>query len=176
MFQQYSPALKQFCLAYLSPWLPNLSLSLFEATATEHEKASVCMHFENVYAHIEYLYETGIVGTCMQYCYVHTYIHVHEQSHVYEHFSDIERKKGVYMYMHMYTYSMTTLFPLSCVLQLIRLIDMLVALTISEDTIYPLIQSCVWAKIGGEPRLLKRVLDSFIRVSGEGRREKGGGG
>ena len=52
---------------------------------------------------------------------------------------------------------------------------MLVALTISEDTIYPLIQSCVWAKIGGEPRLLKRVLDSFIRVSGEGRREKGGG-
>ena len=64
VFQQYSPALKQFCLAYLSPWLPNLSLSLFEATATEHEKASVCMHFENVYAHIEYLHETGIVGTC----------------------------------------------------------------------------------------------------------------
>ena len=53
---------------------------------------------------------------------------------------------------------------------------MLVALTISEDTIYPLIQSCVWAKIGGEPRLLKRVLDSFIRVSGEGRREKEGEG
>ena len=41
---------------------------------------------------------------------------------------------------------------------------MLVALTISEDAIYPLIQSNVWAKIGGEPKLLKRVLDSFIRV------------
>lgn len=37
-FQQYSPALKQFCLAYMSPWLPNLSLSLFETTATDHEK------------------------------------------------------------------------------------------------------------------------------------------
>ena len=46
-----------------------------------------------------------------------------------------------------------------------RLVDMLVALSISEDSIYPLIQSFVWAKIGGEPRLLKRVLDSFIRVS-----------
>ena len=45
-----------------------------------------------------------------------------------------------------------------------RLVDMLVALSISEDAIYPLIQSQVWAKIGGEPRLLKRVLDSFIRV------------
>lgn len=40
-FQQYSPALKQFCLAYLSPWMPNLSLSLFEATATEHEKVGI---------------------------------------------------------------------------------------------------------------------------------------
>ena len=39
-FQQYSPALKQFCLAYMSPWLPNLSLSLFEATATDHEKVT----------------------------------------------------------------------------------------------------------------------------------------
>ena len=46
-----------------------------------------------------------------------------------------------------------------------RLVDMLVALSISEDAIYPLIQSFVWDKIGGEPRLLKRVLDSFIRVS-----------
>ena len=46
-----------------------------------------------------------------------------------------------------------------------RLVDMLVALSVSEDAIYPLIQSCVWAKIGGDPRLLKRVLDSFIRVS-----------
>ncbi|CAI8022725.1 Neurofibromin [Geodia barretti] len=85
-FQQYTPALKQFCLAYMSPWLPNLSLSLFEATATDHEK-------------------------------------------------------------------------------LMRLVDMLVALSISEDAIYPLIQSFVWDKIGGEPRLLKRVLDSFIRMS-----------
>lgn len=40
-FQRYSPALKQFCLAYLSPWLPNLSLTLFEATATEQEKVSL---------------------------------------------------------------------------------------------------------------------------------------
>lgn len=52
-----------------------------------------------------------------------------------------------------------------CVWQLMRLIDMLVALSISEDAIYPLIQSCIWAKIGGERKLLKRVLDSFIRVS-----------
>ena len=37
-FHKFSPALKQFCLAYMSPWLPNLSLSLFEATATDHEK------------------------------------------------------------------------------------------------------------------------------------------
>ena len=50
------------------------------------------------------------------------------------------------------------------IVQLMRLVDMLVALSISEDAIYPLIQSKVWAKIGGEPRLLKRVLDSFIRV------------
>ena len=42
-FQQYSPALKQFCLAYMSPWLPNLSLSLFEATATDHEKVCCCV-------------------------------------------------------------------------------------------------------------------------------------
>ena len=49
-------------------------------------------------------------------------------------------------------------------LQLIRLVDMLVALTISEDAIYPLIQSYVWEKIGAEPKVLKRVLDSFIRV------------
>ena len=41
---------------------------------------------------------------------------------------------------------------------------MLVALTISEDAIYPLIQSYVWAKIGAEPKVLKGVLDSFIRV------------
>ena len=41
---------------------------------------------------------------------------------------------------------------------------MLVALTISEEAMYPLIQSFVWAKIGAEPRLLKRVLDGFIRV------------
>ena len=48
-----------------------------------------------------------------------------------------------------------------------RLVDMLVALSISEDAIYPLIQSSVWAKIGGESKLLKRVLDSFIRVCQE---------
>lgn len=40
-FQQYSPALKQFCVAYISPWLPNLSLTLFEATATEQEKVNI---------------------------------------------------------------------------------------------------------------------------------------
>ena len=40
-FQQYSSALKQFCLAYLSPWLGNLSHTLCEATATEQEKVSL---------------------------------------------------------------------------------------------------------------------------------------
>ena len=44
-FQQYTPALKQFCLAYMSPWLPNLSLSLFEATATDHEKVNCVLSF-----------------------------------------------------------------------------------------------------------------------------------
>ena len=39
-FQKYSQALKQFCLDYMSPWLPNLSLSLFEATAADHEKVT----------------------------------------------------------------------------------------------------------------------------------------
>ena len=54
---------------------------------------------------------------------------------------------------------------------MIRLVDMLVALTISEDAIYPLIQSYVWAKIGAEPKVLKRVLDSFIRVRLSSREE-----
>ena len=45
---------------------------------------------------------------------------------------------------------------------------------------YPLIQTHVWAKIGGEHGLLKMVLDSFIKVcvcvcreGGEGGREVG---
>ena len=49
--------------------------------------------------------------------------------------------------------------------KVIRIIDLLVALTISEEGMYPLIQTHVWAKIGGEPDLLRRVLDRFIRVS-----------
>ena len=49
---------------------------------------------------------------------------------------------------------------------------------------YPLIQTHVWAKIGGEHGLLKMVLDSFIKVCvcvwvgdvvGYRRREMGGG-
>ena len=60
-FQQYTPALKQFCLAYLSPWLPNLSLSLFEATATEQEKVNY------TYAQYSALH--------MYYCISHTYMY-----------------------------------------------------------------------------------------------------
>ena len=44
-----------------------------------------------------------------------------------------------------------------CVLQLMKLIDLLVSLTVSEDEIYPLIQSRVWSKIGHETDLLKKV-------------------
>lgn len=41
---------------------------------------------------------------------------------------------------------------------------------------YPLIQTHVWAKIGGEHGLLKMVLDSFIKVCVcVGRGEKVGG-
>lgn len=53
---------------------------------------------------------------------------------------------------------------------------MLVALTVSEEAIYPLIQSCVWARIGGERKLLKRVLDSFIRVWRDVKEGEGGEG
>ena len=38
-FQQYSPALKQLCLAYMSPWLPNLSKFVARTEGvTEQEK------------------------------------------------------------------------------------------------------------------------------------------
>ena len=48
--------------------------------------------------------------------------------------------------------------------QVTKLIDLLVALTISEEQMYPLIQTHVWAKIGREKDLLRRVLGSFIRM------------
>lgn len=38
-----------------------------------------------------------------------------------------------------------------------KLIDLLVALTVSEDQMYPLIQAYVWTKIGKEVHLLKKV-------------------
>lgn len=38
-----------------------------------------------------------------------------------------------------------------------KLIDLLVALTVSEDKMYPLIQAYVWKKIGKEEHLLKQV-------------------
>lgn len=53
---------------------------------------------------------------------------------------------------------------LSFVHQVTKLIDLLVALTISEEEMYPLIQAHVWAKIGREKDLLRRVLASFIRM------------
>ena len=39
-----------------------------------------------------------------------------------------------------------------------KLIDLLVALTVSEDKMYPLIQAYIWKKIGKEVNLLKQVL------------------
>ena len=45
-----------------------------------------------------------------------------------------------------------------------KLIDLLVALTVSEKEMYPLIQTHVWTNIGGEPELLKKVLTSFIKM------------
>ena len=40
-FQSYSPTLKQHCLAYLSPWLPNLSrFAIRGDTPLEQEKVS----------------------------------------------------------------------------------------------------------------------------------------
>ena len=62
-FQQYSPALKQFCLAYLSPWLPNLSLSLCEATATEHEK--VTLWYKCVFTTCTCVLCTGTMHVCV---------------------------------------------------------------------------------------------------------------
>lgn len=47
-----------------------------------------------------------------------------------------------------------------CVLQLVKLmklIDLLVALTVSEEEMYPLIQAYVWTKIGKDMQLLKKV-------------------
>jgi 3-oxoacyl-[acyl-carrier-protein] synthase III len=38
-----------------------------------------------------------------------------------------------------------------------KLIDLLVALTVSEDKMYPLIQAYVWTKIGKDVHLLKKV-------------------
>lgn len=38
-----------------------------------------------------------------------------------------------------------------------KLIDLLVALTVSEKEMYPLIQAYVWTKIGKEVQLLKKV-------------------
>lgn len=43
-----------------------------------------------------------------------------------------------------------------------KLIDLLVALTVSEEKMYPLIQAYVWTKIGREPRLLKKVQYIYI--------------
>ena len=41
-FQQHSPALKQLCLAYMSPWLPNLSrFSARSESPTEVEKVLI---------------------------------------------------------------------------------------------------------------------------------------
>ena len=47
-----------------------------------------------------------------------------------------------------------------------KLIDLLVALTVSEDKMYPLIQAYVWTKIGKEVHLLKRVSSWSLRVAG----------
>ena len=38
-----------------------------------------------------------------------------------------------------------------------KLIDLLVALTVSEMEMYPLIQAYIWTKIGKEFHLLKKV-------------------
>ena len=38
-----------------------------------------------------------------------------------------------------------------------KLIDLLVALTVSEEEMYPLIQTYIWTKVGKEPLLLKKV-------------------
>jgi len=49
-------------------------------------------------------------------------------------------------------------------LQLMKLIDLLVSLTVSEEEIYPLIQSQVWSKIGHEADLLKKVRQANGRL------------
>lgn len=80
-FQQYTPALKQFCLAYLSPWLSNLSLSLFEATATEQEKVN---HAYAQYSalHIYYcISHTYTQSTCMYVVWASRRMYAFLQSH-----------------------------------------------------------------------------------------------
>ena len=41
--------------------------------------------------------------------------------------------------------------------KLMKLIDLLVALTVSEEEMYPLIQAYVWTKVGKDVPLLKKV-------------------
>lgn len=43
-----------------------------------------------------------------------------------------------------------------------KLIDLLVALTISEQDMYPLIQTHIWRVVGSDSDLLKGFLDNFI--------------
>lgn len=43
-----------------------------------------------------------------------------------------------------------------------KLIDLLVSLTVSEEEMYPLIQTYVWTKIGKELLLLKKVSQSTV--------------
>lgn len=45
-FQQYSPALKQHCLAYISPWLPNLALFASRGECPS-EQERVCLLFSS---------------------------------------------------------------------------------------------------------------------------------
>lgn len=44
-FQRYTPALKQLCLSYISPWLPNLTRFVSEENAIEREKVSKLISF-----------------------------------------------------------------------------------------------------------------------------------
>lgn len=59
--------------------------------------------------------------------------------------------------VHTFTDCPCSFYTMCVCAQLMKLIDLLVALTVSEDEMYPLIQAYIWTKIGKEVHLLKKV-------------------
>ena len=70
-FQRYSPALKQHCLAYISPWLPNLALFATrggEGGPSEQEKVRKVLAFIEGWPYLRGL-DISAVGAKVSGCY-----------------------------------------------------------------------------------------------------------